>query len=74
MSSGLEEGVYVDIRELIPLGTLNDVIQHQYGSVVARLEDENVLVLGFLVVKYLVDFEGHGLTGPHVRNLAEPAI
>lgn len=63
-----------DIRELISLGTLNDIIQHQHRAVVTRFEDEDVLVFGFLVVEYLVDFEGHGLTGPHVGDLTEPAI
>ena len=33
---------------------------------IAGLKDEDVLVFGFLVVEDLVDFEGHGLTRPHV--------
>ena len=41
---------------------------------VAGLKDENVLVFGFLMVKDLVNLEGHSLAGPHVRDLTEPAI
>jgi hypothetical protein len=62
------------IRELIPLCALNDIVQHKDGAVIAGLEDEDILVFALLVVKNLVDFEGHGLAGPHVRDLAEPAI
>lgn len=41
---------------------------------VGALEDEDVLVLRFLVVEDFLDLEGHGLTRPHVRGLREPAI
>ena len=41
---------------------------------IARFEDKDVLVFALLVVEDLVDFEGHGLPGPHVGYLAEPAI
>lgn len=41
---------------------------------IAGLEDEDVLVLGFLVMEDLVHFEGHGLTRPHNGDLTEPAI
>ena len=41
---------------------------------VAGLEDQDVLVLGPFVVEDLVEFEGHGLSGPHVGNFVEPAI
>ena len=41
---------------------------------VAGLKEEDVLVLGFLVVEDLVDLESHGLARPHVRDLTEPAI
>ena len=61
-------------REFISLGTLNDVVENQDGAMIARLEDEYVLVFGFLVMEDLIDFEGQGLTGPHVGGLAEPAI
>lgn len=63
-----------DVREFIALGALNDIVQNEDGAMVAALEDENVLVLRFLVVEDFLDLEGHGLTGPHVRGLGEPAI
>lgn len=63
-----------NIRELIALGALDDVVQDQDGAVVAALEDEDILVLGLLVVQDLVDLEVHGLTGPHDGLLGEPAI
>jgi hypothetical protein len=63
-----------DVRKFITLSTLYDIIEHEYGAVVARFEDENVLVFGFLMVEDLVHFEGHRLARPHVRDLAEPAI
>jgi hypothetical protein len=66
--------VSVVIRELIPLGGLDDVIQDQDSPVVGGLEDEDVLVFALLVVEDLLDLEGHGLAGPHVGDLAEPAI
>lgn len=56
----------IHIRELVPLSALDDIVQNQHGTVVAALEDQDVLVLGLLVVQDLVDFEGHGLAGPHV--------
>lgn len=62
------------IRELIALGALDDVVQDEHGAVIAALEDQDILVLGLLVVQDLVDLEGHGLTGPHVRLLGEPSI
>lgn len=40
----------------------------------AGFKDEDVLILGFLVVEDLVDFEGHGLAGPEVGVFGEPAI
>ena len=62
------------IRELIPLRTLDHIVQDQDGAVVGGLEDEDILVLALLVVKNLVDLERHGLAGPHVGDLAEPTI
>jgi hypothetical protein len=62
------------IRELITLGALNDVVQHQNCAVVARFEDKNVLVFALLVVEDLINLQGHSLPRPHVGNLAEPAI
>lgn len=64
----------VDIRKLVPLGTLNDVVQYENSPVVSRLKDQHILVLGFLVVQDLFDLERHGLARPHVGDLAEPAI
>lgn len=63
-----------NIRELITLGALDDVVQHQNGAVVTALEDQDILVLGLLVVQDLVDLEVHSLTGPHLGLLGEPAI
>lgn len=54
------------LRELIPLGALDDIIQNQHSAIVARFEYEDILVFAFLVVKDIVDLEGHGLTRPHV--------
>jgi hypothetical protein len=53
---------------------LNDVVENEDSAVVGGLEDEDVLVLALLVMKNLLDLEGHGLTGPHAGDLAEPAI
>lgn len=49
------------VRELITLGALDDVVENQNHAVVGGLEDENILVLGLLVVDDLLDLEGHGL-------------
>ena len=62
------------VREFIALSALDDVVQNQDSAVVAALKDENILVLRSLVVEDFLDLEGHGLTGPHVRGLGEPAI
>lgn len=64
----------VNIRKLVPLGALNDIVQDQNLAVVGGLEDEDVLVLGLLVVEDFFDLEGHSLSGPHVGDLAEPSI
>lgn len=62
------------VGELIALGALDNVVQDENGTVVTALEDEDILVLGLLVVNDLVDLEAHGLTGPHAGLLREPAI
>lgn len=62
------------VGELVALGALDDVVENEDSAVVAGLEDEDILVLGLLVVEDLVDLEHHGLTRPHVIDLAEPAI
>lgn len=67
-------GDHLLVGELIALGALDNVVQDQNGAVVAALEDENILVLGLLVVQDLVNLEVHGLTGPHAGLLGEPAI
>lgn len=41
---------------------------------IAGFKNEHILVFGFLMVQDLVDFERHGLTGPHVGDFAKPAI
>lgn len=65
---------FQNIRELIALSALDDIVEDEDGAVVAALENENILVLGLLVVEDLVNLEVHGLAGPHVRLLGEPAI
>ena len=67
-------GDHLLVGELITLGALDDVVQHQHGAVVAALKDQHILVLGLLVVQDLVHLEVHGLTGPHAGLLGEPAI
>lgn len=62
------------VRELIPLGALDDIVQDEDGAIVAGFENKDVLVFALLVVENLVDLERHGLTRPHLGNLAEPAI
>ena len=62
------------VRKLVPLCALYDIVKDQYCAMIAGFKDEDVLILGFLVVEDLVDFESHGLTRPHVGDLAEPAI
>ena len=62
------------VCELIALGALDDVVEDEDGAVVGGLEDQDILVLGLLVVEHILDLEGHGLPGPHFGNLAEPAI
>jgi hypothetical protein len=67
-------GDHLLVCKLIALSALDDVVQDQDSAVVGRLEDEDVLVLALLVVKDVLDLEGHGLAGPHIGDLAEPAI
>jgi hypothetical protein len=67
-------GDHLLVRELVTLGALDDIVEDKDHAVVGRLEDEDILVLGLLVVNDLVDLEGHGLARPPVGDLAEPAI
>lgn len=62
------------VCKLIALGALDDVVEDENISVVGRLEDENILVQRFLVVKDFLDLESHGLARPHVGDLTEPSI
>lgn len=62
------------VGELVALGALDDMVQNQHGAVVAALEDEHVLEVGFLVVQDLVHLEVHGLARPHDGFFGEPAI
>ena len=74
MGKGREWNKRKILRKLIALGALNDVVQHEHGAMITGLKNEHVLVFGFLMVQDLVDFERHGLTGPHVRDFTKPAI
>lgn len=49
------------VGELITLGSLDDIIQHEHVAVVSGLEDEHILVQALLVVEDLLDLEGHSL-------------
>jgi hypothetical protein len=70
----MSKGDAENVRELISFGALDHVIQHKNGTMVGRFEDQNILVFGLFVVEDFLDFEDHGLTGPHLGDLAEPAI
>ncbi len=67
-------GDHLLVRELITLGALDNVVEDEDVSVVGGLEDEDILVEGLLVVKDVLDLEGHSLPWPHIRDLAEPSI
>jgi hypothetical protein len=67
-------GDHLLVGELITLGALDDVVQNEDGTVVAGVEDQDVLVLGLLVVQDTVNLEAHGLARPHAGLLGEPAI
>lgn len=43
-------GDHLLVGELVALGALDDIVEHQHVSVVAALEDQHVLVLGLFVV------------------------
>lgn len=55
-----------DLRELVAFRALYDVVQDEHSAIVARFEYENVLVLALFVMEDLIDFQSHGLAGPHV--------
>lgn len=55
-------GDHLLVRELVVLGALDDIIQDQHVAVLLGLEDQDVLVLGLLVVEDLLDLQSHGLT------------
>src|SRR3569833_2023873 len=56
-----EVGDHLLVGELVPLGALDDLIQHQDGAVVGGLEQQDILVLALLVVQHLLDLERHSL-------------
>lgn len=51
---------------------LGGIISHRLSRNIIRCTD--ILVQRLLVVQDLVDLQSHCLAGPHVRDLAEPAI
>ena len=67
-------GDHLLVCKLVTLGALDNIIENQDIAVIGRFEDEDILVFALLVVKDLLDLEGHGLAWPHVGDLAEPAI
>lgn len=67
-------GNHLLVCKLITLGALNNVVQNQNGAIVGGFEDQDILVLALFVVDDVLDLEGHGLTRPHLGDLAEPAI
>lgn len=64
----------IALRKFIALSALDDIVQHEHGAMIAGFKNEHILIFGFLVVQDLIDFERHGLTGPHVGDFAKPAI
>lgn len=54
-------GNHLLVRELVPLGALDDIVEDEHVAVVGGLEDQDVLVLALLMVQHLLDPEGHGL-------------
>jgi hypothetical protein len=64
----------LDVREFVPFSALDDIVQYEDGTIVAGFEYEDVLILALLVVQDLIDLKSHGLAGPHIRYLTEPAI
>jgi hypothetical protein len=39
-----------DIRKFVPLGTLDDVVKDQDHAMVAAFKDQDILILGLLVM------------------------
>ncbi len=62
------------VRVLISLTALNGTIKHQYGTMICRLKDEDILKLGFLSVKYFLDFQGLRHALPLIANFAKPSV
>ena len=45
-----------DVREFVAFRALYDVVQDQHSTVIARLEDEHILVLALFMMEDLIDF------------------
>ena len=67
-------GDHLLVCELIALSALDDVVEDEDVSVVGGLKNEDILVLGLLVVENVLDLKGHSLSWPHVGDLTEPSV
>jgi hypothetical protein len=66
--------MFESLRKLVPLRTLDDIVEDQDGTIVSRIEYQHVLVFALLVVENLLDPQGHSLSWPHLGFFSEPAI
>jgi hypothetical protein len=55
-----------NLRKLISLCALNDIVENKHSAMIAAFEDKYILILRLLVMQYLIDFECHRLTRPHI--------
>jgi hypothetical protein len=67
-------GHHLVIDELVARGDLRGAVEHQHLAEVLLLEQHEVLVLGLLLVKHLVDREGHAEAEVVEQRLGKPAF